>query len=103
MTEGIKHDAGKLPMHLIPPEAVFALASVLKFGADKYGERNWEKGMSWSRLFGAAMRHLWSWWRMEDKDSETGFSHLWHAMACIAFLLTYEERADFGNDDRPIN
>lgn len=98
-TEGRKDDSGKARHDLIPPELPDAVAQVLAFGAAKYGERNWEKGMSWGRPFAAMMRHLWAWWRGEKADPETGFSHLWHAAACIAFLIAFEERKT-GTDDR---
>ncbi|UOF80348.1 hypothetical protein [Caudoviricetes sp.] len=98
-TEGRKDDSGKARHDLIPPELPDAVAQVLAFGATKYGERNWEKGMSWGRPFAAMMRHLWAWWRGEKADPETGFSHLWHAAACIAFLIAFEERKT-GTDDR---
>ena len=100
MSKGVKFDGGKLRMELIPPEIMEAQAKVLSFGAQKYPERNWELGMDWSRVFGACMRHMWAWWGGEDKDPETGFSHLAHAACCIMFLVTYEER-DVGEDDRP--
>ena len=96
---GHKDDQGKIRMELIPPELLEAVGDILTFGAEKYVDRNWEHGMKWSRPFGALMRHMWAWWRGEDKDPETGRSHLWHAGACIAFLIAYEERAD-GEDDR---
>lgn len=99
LAEGYKADENKIRMDLIPPEAVEALATVLTFGAKKYADRNWEKGMKWSRPFGALMRHMWAWWKGEEKDPETGYSHLWHAMCCIAFLVTYEQRG-IGTDDR---
>jgi hypothetical protein len=82
-TEGRKDDHDKLP-----------------FGANKYGDRNWERGMNWSRPFAALMRHMWAWWRGEDRDPETGLSHLAHAGCCILFLLTYQGHAT-GKDDRP--
>jgi hypothetical protein len=72
---------------------------VLTYGAVKYSERNWEKGMAWHRPFGALMRHMWAWWKGENVDPETGYSHLAHAACCIAFLLTYERRG-IGTDDR---
>ena len=99
-TEGRKDDSGKARYDLIPPEFLEAVAQVLAFGATKYGERNWEKGMTWGRPFAAMMRHLWAWWRGEKADPETGFSHLWHAACCIAFLIAFEERGK-GTDDRP--
>lgn len=100
--EGRKDDGGKPRHDLIPPELNDAVARVLTFGADKYGERNWEKGMRWGRPFAALMRHLWAWWRGEARDRETGMSHLWHAACCLTFLIAYEERRE-GTDDRPDN
>ena len=97
---GVKHDAGKNRLELIPPEAIWGLGEVLTFGATKYGDHNWAKGMKWSRVFGAAMRHLWKWWWTKKPDEETGLSHLKHALCCIAFLIAYEERK-VGEDDRP--
>lgn len=98
--EGVKHDGEKPRMDLVPPEAIYAMAFVLTFGAEKYGSRNWELGMSWSRPYAALLRHLLAWWGGEDKDPETGMSHLWHVMCCAAFLVAYEAR-DVGLDDRP--
>ena len=97
---GVKHDHDKPRYDLIPPEALEGLAQVLTFGAEKYSDRNWEKGMRWGRVFAAVMRHLWAWWMGESLDSETGLSHLHHAACCIAFLQTYEVRK-MGADDRP--
>lgn len=74
------------------------------------GDRNWERGMKWGRVFGAMMRHMWCWWQGKgpttksflfgELDSESGFSHLWHAGCCVVFLITYEER-QIGEDNRP--
>ena len=110
MSGGIKHDSGKPRLELIPPEALFALGDILTSGAKKYADRNWEEGMSWGRVFGALMRHLWCWWggrgptarsfALGSTDPETARSHLWHALACLAFLIAYEERGA-GTDDRP--
>jgi hypothetical protein len=99
-SEGRKDDSGKTPWHLLPPDALKQIVLVLEFGAGKYGDRNWEKGMHWSRPFSALMRHMWAWWRGESRDPETGLSHLAHAGCCILFLLSYEGRAT-GTDDRP--
>lgn len=96
---GKKFDGDKVRMELLPPEFLTATAEVLTFGAKKYDDRNWELGMKWSRVFGALMRHMWAWWKGEDKDPETGLSHLHHAACCIAFLIAYEERK-VGEDDR---
>lgn len=100
--EGRKDDGDKAPYHLLAPEMLEATALVLGFGAKKYSARNWEKGMHWSRPFGALMRHMWAWWRGEACDPETGYSHLWHASCCLMFLVAYEARI-VGSDDRPKN
>lgn len=98
--EGRKDDQGKPRMDLLPPELMVAVAHVLTFGAAKYSERNWEKGMAWGRPYAALWRHMLAWWEGEECDPETGMSHLWHAGCCIAFLIAFEQRG-IGTDDRP--
>ncbi len=97
--EGVKFDADKPRYDLIPPEIEEAIAQVLTFGAAKYGCRNWENGMAWGRPYAALRRHMNAWWAGENKDPETGMSHLWHAACCIAFLTAFEAR-QIGRDDR---
>lgn len=100
-TGGTKNDTGKLPWHLLPPDALDAILGVLDYGALKYGDRNWEQGMAWNRPFSALMRHMWAYWRGEDYDPETGQLHLAHAACCILFLLGYQLRG-IGEDNRPL-
>jgi hypothetical protein len=95
-----KHDHNKLPIHLIPPEAIVGEAMVLGFGAQKYGAYNWAKGMSWSRMYGAAMRHLWKAWSRIETDPESGIDELLHVRCCIGFLIAFKARG-VGVDDRP--
>jgi hypothetical protein len=97
--EGRKDDSAKPRMDLVPPELLFGVSDVLTYGAAKYAPRNWEKGMSWGRVFGALMRHMWAWWSGQRIDPESGLSHLAHAGCCIAFLMAYEAR-NIGADDR---
>lgn len=99
--EGKKYDEGKPRMDLIPPELLTEVAKILTFGANKYADRNWEKGMDWGRVYGALQRHLWSWWSGDSKDAETNESHLAHAACCIAFLIAYEQRC-VGKDTRMV-
>lgn len=98
---GYKNDEEKLRYDLIPPSLLESLAAVLTFGAKKYADRNWEKGMAWGRVFGALMRHMWAWWRGEAADPDTGLSHLAHAAFCIAALIEYETTSMMEHDDRP--
>jgi len=99
MNEGKKDDFGKLRYDLVPPYAFEQFVSVLTYGALKYDDRNWEKGIKWGRLFGAAMRHLWAFWRGDDIDPESGIPHLAHAVCNIMMLLEYSKlRPEY--DDR---
>lgn len=100
MSEGRKDDGDKVRLDLLPPELMFAVGEIMTFGAAKYGDRNWELGMAWSRPYAALMRHMLAWWSGEEFDRETKRSHLWHAGCCIAFLIAYEMR-EVGTDDRP--
>ncbi len=87
----LKFDGGKLPLHLLSTEAMNQTAAVLAFGAEKYAEHNWRKGFVWSRPLSAAMRHITAFNAGEDKDPESGLSHLAHAACCIMFLLEFEK------------
>lgn len=99
--EGIKYDEGKLRYDLLPPDSLDAVVEVFTFGANKYTDRNWERGMAWGRLFGALMRHCWAFWRGEDFDKESGLHHLAHAGSCIFILLAHAQR-NIGKDNRNI-
>lgn len=87
----VKFDQDKLPLHLLSTEAMNQTAAVLKFGAQKYAEHNWRKGFAWSRPLAAAMRHITAFNNGEDRDPESGLSHLAHAACCIMFLLEFEK------------
>ena len=87
----LKFDQDKLPLHLLSTEAMNQTAAVLQFGAQKYSEHNWRNGFTWSRPLAAAMRHITAFNDGEDRDPESGLSHLAHAACCIMFLLEFEK------------
>lgn len=91
--------AGKVRLDLVPTAAVEQVAAVLTFGARKYGDNNWCRGARWGRYYAAALRHVFAWWRGEDRDPETGLSHLAHAVCCLLFLMEYQDNG-WGADDR---
>lgn len=97
--EAVKFDTDKAPMSLISRRAIEEEAKVMAFGATKYGRDNWRKGMEFSRLMDACLRHVYAFADGEDLDKETGLSHLAHARCCLAFLLEYEGKK-IGKDDR---
>ncbi len=99
MEKGIKHDQGKLRMDLLPPEAIFAIASVMTHGAVEYGENTWQNVES-TRYEAAIKRHLLkrdlSGWRSADPKS--GYPHSWHALCSLAFVVAQEIRSGIGQD-----
>lgn len=94
-----KNDQDKPRLDLLSRTALEELGRVLGHGADKYQPGNWRKGMKWSRLYAAALRHLLASMDGETLDPETGLSHTAHAMANMMFLVEYQKRG-LGDDDR---
>lgn len=88
---GIKHDQDKPDMSLLSTVALIKVAQVMSFGKKKYSAHNWRGGFKWSRPLAAAARHLYAYIGGEDKDPETGISHLAHACCCLMFVLEFEE------------
>lgn len=86
---------------LIPTKPLQEVARLYGVGANKYAERNWEKGYDWSLSYGALQRHANQFWSGEDFDEETGLSHMaavvFHAFALMEFTMTNRER-----DNRPV-
>lgn len=97
MSGALKFDTDKPRMELLDRHALEQIARVMAYGAKKYttpdaaGEHNWRKGFKWSRIYGAAMRHLLAHMDGEDKDPDTGISHLAHLGCCVMFLLWHEK------------
>lgn len=95
-----KDDNNKARFDLIPPHPLYQLADIYTYGAQKYADRNWEKGLKWGRIFGAIMRHLWSFWMGETNDKESGQPHLAHAAwGCFTLLEYIHKHPEM--DDRP--
>ena len=83
---GLKYDTSKPRMDLLDFDALEGLAKVLTFGADKYAAHNWRKGINYSRLVAAMLRHLAALQRGEDIDPESGLPHIDHLGCCWMFL-----------------
>jgi hypothetical protein len=98
--EAVKNDENKTELNLLPVLALEKIGSVFSFGAKKYSNYNWSKGLLYSRIFAATLRHLFSWWKGEELDEESGKSHLYHAGCCILMLIETQE-LELGEDDRP--
>lgn len=84
--EGIKLDSEKPDLSLIPKEALDGIATALGYGAKKYNRNNYKKGLEYTRLVAAAMRHISAFNAGADLDSESGLSHVDHALATLSML-----------------
>lgn len=100
LKEGLRYNEGKRKWGLLSWPALNELVKVLEFGAQKYASWNWSNGLSWSECFESMQRHLLAWYTGEDKDPETGLSHMAHVM-CNAMFLMHFIIMGTGRDDRP--
>lgn len=85
---------------LVPVGPLRVLARVYGMGAEKYEDRNWEKGYAWSLSYAALQRHVNAFWGGETFDPESGLHHLGHAMFhCMSMIEWGATHPEL--DDRP--
>lgn len=78
---------GKGRFDLISPIALKRLAQVYERGGKNHGDRNWEKGISLSRCFDSALRHL-----NQALNGETDEDHLSQAVFNIFAIIHIQEK-----------
>lgn len=95
-------NGGKLRWSLLPLEVFAPVVEVLMFGAKKYAAWNFTngKGLSWTEVGESMQRHINAWLSGEDKDPESGLSHLGHIGCNLMFLLYYRMYASKGYQDQ---
>jgi dATP/dGTP diphosphohydrolase len=86
---GRKDDAEKPRTDLLSPIAMLGIARVLGFGARKYAPNNWRKGIAWSRVLGAILRHTFAILDGEDLDADSGLPHADHLATEVMFLQEF--------------
>lgn len=91
-TIGVKYDNDKPQWSLMQWGALTEVVDVLTYGAKKYSPDNWKKvPNARQRYLDAGFRHFTAYAAGEKNDSETGMSHLAHAMCCMLFLLAFDK------------
>ena len=86
----------------IPLEAVAAAAASLEYGAKKYSDRNWEKGLPWQQMIDSLKRHIEDFERGRNYDDGEDGSDL-HQVCMImasAMMLSASVIRGIGVDDR---
>jgi hypothetical protein len=100
---GKKFDKGKPRYDLIPPAVLKELAILYGIGAEKYGDRNWEEGIHYTRVARALMSHLFLFLMGETRDPVDGQHHadsmIWNSIALRHMELHPDKYHSF--DDRP--
>lgn len=76
----------KIDTALVPYEAIVAMAIALNYGADKYAERNFEKGLSYRQLCSSIERHNKAIMDGEELDRDSGLPHFTLLASSIAML-----------------
>lgn len=86
----------------VPLEAIAAGAAALEYGASKYDNRNWEKGLPWQQMIDSLKRHIEDFERGHDYDNGEGGSGLPHICLIMssAMMLTSSVIREIGEDDR---
>ena len=75
-------DDGKGRPDLISPWALTRLAKWYELGSRKYADRNWERGMNFSRYTASLFRHLIAWMK-KDKSEAHLAAIAWNAFAMM--------------------
>ena len=87
---------GKGRPDLITPFGLTRISKWYELGANKYGDRNYEKGMPFSRYTASMFRHVVAW--MKGDESEDHLSAIaWNAFA----IMHHQELGELNWDDMP--
>lgn len=100
VSRGTKHDTGKPPISLVPMKALAEVARVLDFGKKKYTAQNWRRGIEYSRLLDASLRHTAKFIDGQDLDEESKTVHLANAACNLLFCLEFYLEGRTELDDR---
>jgi len=85
----------------VPSTFIWGVGVAMLEGSLKYGRSNYRaSGVRASVYVDAAKGHIDQWWEGEDKDPDTGLSHLIKAAASLAVIIDAEMNNNF-LDDRP--
>jgi hypothetical protein len=101
-TGALREALGVPYLRQVPLEAIAAGAASLEYGAKKYADRNWEKGLPWQQMIDSLKRHVDDFERRRDYDDSPDGSDL-HQVCMImasAMMLSASVIRGIGEDDR---
>lgn len=97
---GLRFNTGKLRWGLVHFKSLEPLVRVLMFGAEKYTDNNWQKGLNEREILECAQRHLAAMLDGELIDKESGLPHVGHLM-CNALFYSYFQLPENKHKLRP--
>lgn len=86
MERATRHNEGKLRWSLVDFNSFSPMVKVLEFGAKKYGIDNWKKGLYTTEICESMLRHIFAYLNGENRDEDSGLSHICHIQANAMFL-----------------
>lgn len=101
-TGAVRESLGAPYFRHVPLEAIAAGAASLEYGAKKYHDRNWEKGLPWQQMIDSLKRHIDDFERGKNYDDGDDGSDL-HQVCMImasAMMLSASVIRGIGEDDR---
>jgi hypothetical protein len=85
---GVRFNSGKLRWSLVHFGSLEPMVRALEFGARKYDDHNWKKGLPPKEILESMQRHLAALIDGERLDPETGLPHIGHVQ-CNAMFYSY--------------
>jgi len=85
---GSRFNTGKARWSLVSWKALLPMVQVLEFGATKYDDWNWAKGLPYTQICESLLRHVHAFIEGEEDDQESKLSHVGHIL-CNAMFLSY--------------
>lgn len=87
---GTRHNEGKVRWSLVHYKSMEPMIRALMFGANKYGDFNWMKGLNKKQILESLQRHLAALMDEQTHDEESGVHHIGHIMANAMFYSYFE-------------
>jgi hypothetical protein len=86
--KGIRFNKNKLRWSLVHYKSLEPMVRVLMFGAEKYEDDNWKKGLNKKQILESLQRHLAALMDGQTHDEESKLHHIGHIM-CNAMFYSY--------------
>jgi hypothetical protein len=85
---GLRFNEGKPRWSLVHFKSLEPMVRVLEYGASKYDDHNWKKGLNPTEILECLQRHLASLMDGESNDIESKKTHIGHIL-CNAMFYSY--------------